>query len=809
MRERIARAYDARGILTMLAMAAVYLAMAKAGLEFSLLYNSISPVWPASGVALAGLWLFGLSRWPAVFLGAFLAALLWHAPLLGSLGTSAGATLQAVLGAWLLRRLGFSAALERVQDVVALIVGAAMGCSLVSALIGSTTVVLVEALPWSGFVKMVWVWWGGDATGIVVVTPVLLLLRRWRPVERGLEAVALGGCTLLVCLALFIAAPVEPFSWFVGTFFFFPLAVWAALRFGPRGVALVTLFLTVFSLWGAMNQLGPSSSESQSQDNARMLVFWQLLIGVDATTCLLLAAVSAGRRDATKQLELLATAVRGVGEGVLISALTPSGPKVVFANEAFCGLVGLGAVELVGRSPTELRAEMDPATRQQLDTALREALPFRGQVVLKHSHGGRVHSEMQMSPMRGGEGRVTHFVSIHRDVTATRELRARLLAAERVAAVGTLAAGVGHEIQNPLAYLELNLDGAVRHLGKGRTGAVEALSNLREAQEGAERIRRIVQDLRMFSREGGEERKPVELHEVTTPAIRMMRHMLHTRAQLVEDYEPVPRVLASESRLGQVLLNLLINAAQAIPEGEPERHVVRIHTRTAPDGRAEVEVSDTGRGILPEVLPHIFEPFFTTKSTEEGTGLGLSICQQIVRVHGGELLVRSEPGKGSVFTVLLPAAPGQATRPAPQAREQPRAACCQDVKRRGRILIVDDEPRLAQSLRMLLEPAHDVVTATSGQEALALVSSGQRFDVVVCDLQMPGTTGMDIYARLHEQSPELARRLVFMSGGAYTPAASHFLRSVPNQVLEKPVRPELLLATIDAALAPALPRTLS
>jgi CheY-like chemotaxis protein/anti-sigma regulatory factor (Ser/Thr protein kinase) len=307
----------------------------------------------------------------------------------------------------------------------------------------------------------------------------------------------------------------------------------------------------------------------------------------------------------------------------------------------------------------------------------------------------------------------------------------------------------------------------------------------------------------MFSRESSEDRKLLDLREVVTPALRMMRHVLRNRAQLVEDYGPTPCVLGSEARLGQVLLNLLVNAVQAIPEGAAERHTVRIHTRTAPDGRAEVEVSDTGRGILPEVLPHIFEPFFTTKPSEEGTGLGLPICQQIIQSHGGEILVRSDPGQGSVFTVLLPAVPASASRAVPEPREGEQSSHVHEVARRGRILIVDDEPRLARSMRLLLEPAYDVVTTTSGSEALTLVSSGQRFDVVVCDLQMPGTTGKDIYTQLRERQPELARRLVFMSGGAYTPQASQFIRTVPNRVLEKPVRPELLLATIDAALAPA------
>ncbi|WP_224362404.1 MASE1 domain-containing protein [Hyalangium versicolor] len=809
MRERIDRAYDVRGIFTMLALAAAYMVAAKVGLAFSLFHKSVSPVWPASGLALAGLLWFGVRRWPGVFLGSFLATLLWHAPLLASLEVSVGTTLEAVLGAWLLKRLGFSRTLERVQDVVSLILGAAAGCSLVSALIGSSSLASMGILPWKDFVKGVWVWWGGDAMGVVVVTPVLLLIWPPRPVERRVEALALAGCTLLVCLGLFTAALVGPFSWYIGTFFFFPLATWAALRFGPRGVALVTLFLTVFSLWGAMARLGHPQLESESQYIAQTLLLWQLFIGVGATTCLLLAAASAGRRDATKRVELLATAMRGVSEGVVISSLSPSGPKVVFANEAFRSMVGIGLVELMGCSPVELAGEMDPETRQRLDAALHGAEPFQGQVSLRHRNGSRLHSEMQLSAVRDPQGGVTHLVFTYRDVTATQELRARLMAAERVAAVGTLAAGVGHEIQNPLAYLELNLGGAVRSLLRGRGSVTDALTQLREAQEGAERIRLIVQDLRMFSREGAQDRQPVDLREVATPALRMVRHVLRNRARLVEDYESIPLVLASEARLGQVLLNLLVNAVQAIPEGEPEEHMVRIHTCTAPDGRAQIEVWDTGRGIHPEVLPHIFEPFFTTKSFEEGTGLGLSICQQIVRVHGGEILVSSEPGNGSVFTVLLPAAPEGAIREAPRSLAEDPSSNPHTLSRRGRVLIVDDEPRLAQSMRLLLEPAYEVVIATGGREALEMVASGQRIDVVVCDLQMPGTTGMDLYEQLLEQAPDLAERLVFMSGGAYTPAATHFVRTVRNRVLEKPVPPEQLRSAIAAAVAPSLAHTSS
>ena len=809
-RDRIARAFEPRGILTMLALAGVYWVVGIAGTFFGIGQPCISPVWPASGVALVALLRLGVSRWPGIFLGALLVSISTNTPLVASLGCAAGSTLEPLLGALLLRRWGFSTRLERVQDVVALCVGAALGCSLVGAGAGTTSLALWGGLPWGAeFVKTMGVWWAGDATGIIAVAPALLLFRHPRLLEWRWEALALGGCTLLVGLVFAKAGLGGELAWHIATFLFFPLAVWAALRFSPRGVAFVILLFTLFSVWSAEMGLELSSgSAAAATARVQTLLLLQLIIAVNATTGLLLAAVSAGRRDATRRVDLLATAVRGLSEGVVISEVTPSGPRVVFANEAFQTMVDLGLVELLGRSPLENAGEMDPETRQRLEAALREAAPFRGKVLLKHRDGTCVHSEVQLSPVRDASGEVTHLVSIHRDVSATQEMHARLMAAERVAAVGTLAAGVGHEIQNPLAYLELSLSGAMRSLGKGAARGAEALVHLRDAQEGAERIRRIVEDLRTFSREGSEDRERVDLREVAAPALRLVRHVLRDRARLVEDYGPIPPVLGSEARLGQVLLNLLVNAVQAIPPGQAERHSVRIRTGTAPDGRALVEVSDTGRGIAPEVLPHIFEPFFTTKSQEEGTGLGLPICQQIVRAHAGEIHVHSESGQGAVFTILLPAAPKALPRAAEsvQGQEEPSSPASHTA-RRGRILIVDDEPRLAQSMRLLLEPNHDVVATTRGSEALELMSSGQRFDLVVCDLQMPGTTGMDIYARLRELAPELARRLVFMSGGAFTPAASAFIRSVPNPVLEKPVRPEVLLATVDAALAPALTGT--
>jgi CheY-like chemotaxis protein len=371
-----------------------------------------------------------------------------------------------------------------------------------------------------------------------------------------------------------------------------------------------------------------------------------------------------------------------------------------------------------------------------------------------------------------------------------------------VAAVGTLAAGVGHEINNPLAYLVLSLEAASRSLTHGGpAGLRDAVASVHSAQEGAERIRLIVRDLQVFSRQGEQERGLVDLNALVPPAVRIINHGLRNRARLVEEFGPVPRVLGSEARLGQVLLNLLVNAMQSIPEGRPTLNEVRVRTSTDPSGRARVDVLDTGGGIPAHILPRIFEPFFTTKPGGEGTGLGLAICQQIIRAHGGELEVRSELGKGSVFSILLPAAPMQACAvpvsapraPAPPALPAPSAG------RRARVLVVDDEPRLGLSMRMLLEPLHDVTTTTRGSEALALVAAGQRFDVILCDLQMPETDGATVYRRLCAQAPDMAERVVFISGGAYTTEMRAFLESVANRVLDKPVRPEVLLAVVEAS----------
>jgi signal transduction histidine kinase len=361
-------------------------------------------------------------------------------------------------------------------------------------------------------------------------------------------------------------------------------------------------------------------------------------------------------------------------------------------------------------------------------------------------------------------------------------LSEQLMISDRMASVGLLAAGVAHEINNPLAAVLANIDLAhqdAARLAHGSSEQRELLEELAEAREAAVRIRDIVRDLKLFSRAEDEKRAPVDVVRVLDSSLRMAANEIRHRARLVKELQPVPPVEANESRLGQVFLNLLVNAAHAIPEGRASSNEIRVATSLGPGGKVVVEVGDTGSGMPPDVLKRLFTPFFTTKPVGVGTGLGLSICHRIVAALGGEITVESTVGRGSSFRVTLP--------PASLRRETtlPLEAALA-VGKRAKILVVDDEPSVVKAAARILSEDHDVVTTQRGAEALLLIRGGERFDVILCDLMMPEMTGMELYAELAHAAPEQADKVVFLTGGAFTARARAFLDQVKNLRFEKP-----------------------
>jgi PAS domain S-box-containing protein len=407
---------------------------------------------------------------------------------------------------------------------------------------------------------------------------------------------------------------------------------------------------------------------------------------------------------------------------------------------------------------------------------------------------GLRHFLTSLSPRRGSTGEVTGLVGISREVTEQKRVQAQLLVADRMFSVGLLAAGVGHEINNPLAAVMANLDLANHYLAELAKGGApgqqvrELEEALREARTGAERVRNIVRDLRMFSRGGEEGKQLVDVERVMDSAVRMAWNEIRHRARLIKEYRTVPRVSASESRLAQVFLNLLVNAAQALPEGHATANEIRVSTHMRGD-RVVIEVTDTGPGIPPEAIGRLFTPFYTTKPVGVGTGLGLSICHRIVTGLGGEITVDTEVGRGTTFRVILPlAAAAEEVAPEPAAPQTAElsAGAPEGSTGAARVLVVDDESMIGRAIHRMLSPHYDVTVVTRARDALDRIHGGARFDVILCDLLMPEMTGMDLHDELVLTAPDQAEAMVFVTGGAFTPRAREFLAEMASRCIEKP-----------------------
>ena len=411
---------------------------------------------------------------------------------------------------------------------------------------------------------------------------------------------------------------------------------------------------------------------------------------------------------------------------------------------------------------------------------------FRAQCRLRRDDGTALWGMLAFHSMVDENGSCFGHLATIFDVTEHRRLQEQLMVSDRMASVGILAAGVAHEINNPLAAVLTNLHMAVEcvptlKLDKSsEKDRVELAEELSDALEASERLRDIVRDLKIFSRTPETSMGPVDMQRILESSLRMAWNELKHRARIVRKFQPVPMVHGDESRLGQVFLNLIVNAVQAMEEGRADRNTITLSTSVDARGRIEVEVRDTGSGMSQEVLGHLFTPFYTTKPVGVGTGLGLSICNRIVQALGGEITVESEVGKGSSFHVFLPPSEiTSAVRKTSRIR-RPIAALA------ARILAIDDEPIVGTALKRVLGKDNEVITETSARRALDRIRAGEHFDLILCDLMMPDVTGVDFYNELKEFAPERAADVVFMTGGAFTPKARTFLETVTNERLEKP-----------------------
>jgi signal transduction histidine kinase/DNA-binding response OmpR family regulator len=409
--------------------------------------------------------------------------------------------------------------------------------------------------------------------------------------------------------------------------------------------------------------------------------------------------------------------------------------------------------------------------------------------------------------LQGQDGQATAVV-IARDITdlkaaeqARAALDARLADAARLASLGRMVAGVAHEINNPLAALLPNAKMLIEQTEE-LAREVQATSHPRLAQfledapgiaaemlEAGERIRSVVDEMRSFSHPANPGGERVQVRELLETSLAVAASSLRPKAGVDRVYGETPALVVDRARLSQAFLNIVINAAQAIPEGAPEAHRVRVETRADPTG-VVVEISNTGPAIPKEHLQRVFEPFFTTKSVGDGLGLGLSVSYDAVRAHGGSLEVSSEPGELTTFRVWLPLETGRRLSvPVPRARAAGGA----------RVLVVDDDRLVRSSLRRALERQHQVTLASGAERALELLAE-REFDIVLCDLVMPQMSGMALYEAVAARSPEQAARFVFLTGGTHSPDAREFLQRLANPRAHKPIGREDLVELIEHSL---------
>lgn len=462
---------------------------------------------------------------------------------------------------------------------------------------------------------------------------------------------------------------------------------------------------------------------------------------------------------------------------------------ITLSEGAALETLGVRPGELVGRSVFELYDE-----HPQIAGYIHEALA--GSSFSYTVDIGNAQLQSWVSPLRDPSGRITGAIGVSTDTTENRHLQARVIESDRVRTLGLLAASVAHEINNPLSYITTGLGGVSDELtrlrglldrvaagdasqvDRARAQAQRLERLLRPVREGIERVSHVTRDLEVLSHQETEARGPVDASGAMRTAIDLAYKEIMNRARVRLDLGDTAFVDASEPRLVQVFLNLLMNAAYAIPDNADRAEV---RARVVRDGDdVLVEVSDTGPSASEEDRAIIFEPFMSADPKGEGTGLGLFVCRTIIERLGGTIEVDEREGGGTLMRLRLPRS---ATDPSNLVPVTPRLG----PSRPGRILLVDDDVRVARTLADALEShEHRVVVAFSGREALDHIDESSDFDLVLCDLMMPLPSGIEVYAGIAERAPQLTGRFLFMTGGAFTERARSFLRDSGLPYVEKP-----------------------
>ncbi len=494
-------------------------------------------------------------------------------------------------------------------------------------------------------------------------------------------------------------------------------------------------------------------------------------------------------------LQMLARAMDHVGD---IVEICDEELHLEFVNQAFERLTGYAREEVLGKTPAEvLRGSHHPP---EFYTAIWDTISagriWKGRIISRRKSGEPLIQDAVVSPVCDADGHITNYVAVKRDISEKVNLREQIMH-DRLAAVGRLAAGVAHEINNPLTYVLGNLE-MLAWVGAHSVPAAERREIIADATHGALRIKEIVQDLKSFSSPRGRRQEELDVEEQLDASARLVGNLIRHRARLVRDYTGESYINADPAWLGQVFVNLLVNAAESIGSSDVDSNEIRLRTDQR-GGEVRVSISDTGCGIARDQVDHIFDSFFTTRPCGEGMGLGLSISRELVMRMGGTISVKSEEGRGSTFTLTFPAslsasASGEAAAPEPRRADSALRIC-----------IIDDDRHILNLLSRMLAH-HSLRFFTDGRQALATLRR-EPFDAVICDLMMPRMSGVEVYRSCAAENPWLGERFIFITGGTFSDEEQAFVRDMEGRVLGKPFDAEQLEAMLHRAVQ--LPRELA
>jgi signal transduction histidine kinase/ActR/RegA family two-component response regulator len=748
-----------------LALAAVYFGAAKLGLALAFQAEQVTAVWPPTGIALAAVLCFGYRVWPGIALGAFLANATASEPPATALGIATGNTLEALVGARLLHHVGrFHTSLDRLTDVLGLVVLAAGGSTVVSAAIGATSLCLGGVQPWTAFGSLWGLWWLGDAAGAVLITPLLLAWRarlaRHSAPRRLVEASLLLSMLALVSLAIFGGKVVPDSAGHPLEYTIFPFIVWAALRFGQSGTTTVSFVASGIAIWGTVHGFGPFATGNTHES----LIHLQAFMAVVAVTALLLsAAISERGRTAAALQQREAESRRQVAELNTLLEILPTGVWIgnhdcsqITGNPAAYRIMGLP--QGINASVTTPQAEMPPGLRMfaegvevRPDEAPMQQVARTGQALHNIEHelvfpdGTRKTVYASIAPVFGDDGKVRGVVGSYADFTDRKQAELDLQEADR--RKNEFLATLAHELRNPLAPIRNAL--RLLHLA-GDDPAIQAQARgVMERQLG--QMVRLIDDLLDVARITQNKlilrKERIELTTALQAALEATRPLIEEAGhELTVELPAEPVYLEADSvRVAQIFTNLLNNAAKFTARGG---HIWLTAAHQA--NEVQVSVRDTGIGIAAEHKSRLFEMFSQAapalERSQDGLGIGLALVRGLVELHSGSIKVGSEgPGRGSEFIIRLPLA----AETAPQPPEQPSKPLPSGQS--FRVLVADDNVDSASSLGLMLQMmGHEVRTAHDGLEAIQ-AAENFRPNVALLDIGMPRMNGYDTARWLRQQ----------------------------------------------------------